>query len=179
MNRGENARRIILEMFEQRGYTDIDSSDEIRVLAVKKSGDQICAYTTIISKLNVAEIKFYIGLMQTTNIPHCILIYDGSFTPAVKSIMEHIPNLHTEQGTSLNIELFSADDLQFNITKHILVPKHILLEREESISIQKKYGVKIPIILRSDPIAKFYNYHLGDIVKILRRDGHVMYRIVK
>jgi DNA-directed RNA polymerase subunit H (RpoH/RPB5) len=169
----ENVRRTILEMFEQRGYTDIDSSEDNRILATKSNGDQICAYSHIIQKLNVGEIKTYIALLQTLNIPHCILVYDGVFTPAVKSIMEHMPSLN------LNIELFSADNLQFNVTKHVLVPTHILLDKNEANEFKKKYGKKLPVILRSDPIAKFYDYHRDDIIKIVRRDGHVMYRVVK
>ena len=83
-------------------------------------------------------------------------------------------------------ELFSVDELQFNITKHRLVPLHQKLNEEESKSFKEKYGLKYQAILTSDPISRFYNYKRGDIIRILRirktndKNQYIIaYRIVK
>jgi len=79
----------------------------------------------------------------------------------------------------MNIELFQADDLQFNITQHKLVPKHIRMNKEEMKDFREKYGTNIPILLRTDAVSRFYDFAKGEIIKIIRRDGFVSYRIVR
>lgn len=173
MNRTEKIREIIYEMFLQRDYTDIDTSNNERIIAKKPNGDNICAFTNIIARLNVSEIHIHISILQKENITHGIIIFDGIPTPAVKNVIGNTPNL------DLNIELFDACDLQFNITKHILVPTHVRLNKEEIKDFKQKYGTDIPVILRTDPISRFYDFSKGEIIKIIRRNGFISYRIVR
>ena len=77
------------------------------------------------------------------------------------------------------IELFNVDDLQFNITKHILVPLHKKLNKEECKEFKEQYGSSIPVLLKSDPVCRFYNFQKGDIIQITRRNSFVSYRIVR
>ncbi len=43
-----------------------------------------------------------------------------------------------------------------------------------------KYGAdKLPIILHSDPIVRYYNFRAGDILAINRADNTISYRIVR
>jgi DNA-directed RNA polymerase subunit H (RpoH/RPB5) len=32
---------------------------------------------------------------------------------------------------------------------------------------------------KDDPIVKFYDYQKGDLIKIIRKNGYITYRIVK
>lgn len=70
------------------------------------------------------------------------------------------------------IQLFWLDTLIINITKHELVPKHRVLDQSEKDAILEKYNLsslnKIPIILKTDPVAKFYGITTGDVVEITR-----------
>ena len=49
--------------------------------------------------------------------------------------------------------------LQFNITKHMLVPNHIKLDEDEENFIIQKYNLKskfqLPLILKNDPISRY------------------------
>jgi len=173
MSRQEKIREIICEMFSQRGYTDIDSSDENRITAEKSDGNSVCAFTVIIAKLNVAEIHMHISILQKEKINHGLIVFDGIPTPAVKNVIGNTPNL------DINIELFDVNDLQFNITKHRLVPLHIPLDKEDAKEFKQKYGMDIPVLLRSDPVSRFYDFAKGDIIKIIRRNGFVSFRIVR
>jgi len=69
-----------------------------------------------------------------------------------------------------HIQIMWCKHLQINPTKHILVPKHTKLTIEEINNLLDKYSIKnrtqLPLILRSDPIARYYNYNAGDIIKI-------------
>jgi len=58
------------------------------------------------------------------------------------------------------------------ITKHELVPKHILLDDKEREELLKKYGItlrQLPRMSASDPMAKLLNCKIGDVVKIIRK----------
>ena len=172
MSRSDNVRKIIMEMFTQRGYSDIDEDDN-RIIAIKPDGTQICAFSTIIEKLNVAEIHNHVAILQKDEINHGLIVFEGNPTSAVKNVVANTPDL------KMTIELFQADDLQFNITEHKLVPKHIRISKEETKEFKEKYGTDIPVIKTDDAVARFYNFCKGEIIKIIRKDGFVSYRIVR
>ena len=75
---------------------------------------------------------------------------------------------------------------EFDVTKHILVPKHELLTETEKEELLKRYGITIrqlPRILSSDPAIQHLNAKVGDVIKIIRKSptaGEVVYyRVVK
>ena len=174
MNSTCKAYDICMEMFLQRGY-DVVEQDEERILAVKEDGAQICAFIPkIMSKFNVDCIQQYISMLKKMDIYHCVIVYKDSATPIAKKVVE--------DSKEIIIELFNEDELQYNITKHYLVPKHELLFKKKSKECEqfkKKYSDKFPIILKSDPVSRFYGYEKGDIIKITRKEGYVMYRLVR
>lgn len=88
--------------------------------------------------------------------------------------------------TYRNVELFIQKYMTFNITKHILVPKHEILTKEEEDELLKKYNTikaNLPKILQTDPIARYYNMQPGQICKIIRKSPTTgetyYYRVVK
>jgi DNA-directed RNA polymerase I, II, and III subunit RPABC1 len=85
-----------------------------------------------------------------------------------------------------NVEIFFKNKMIFNITHHSYVPKHIVLNKEEETELLEKYytiGNKLPEILRTDPIAKYYGMKPKQICKIMRNSPEVgtypYYRIVR
>ena len=58
--------------------------------------------------------------------------------------------------------------LQFNITKHELVPKHTKLSDQESKEIFERYSIKnpyqLPLLLKDDVVSKYYNFKPGNIL---------------
>tara|TARA_B110000037_G_C17036673_1_gene471923 strand:+ start:481 stop:1089 length:609 start_codon:yes stop_codon:yes gene_type:complete len=68
-------------------------------------------------------------------------------------------------------ELFPIKNLLFNITKHSYVPKHELLSVDEANNIMTNYSIKksqFPIILKSDPVARYYDFKSGQLIKVYR-----------
>jgi DNA-directed RNA polymerase subunit H len=58
------------------------------------------------------------------------------------------------------------------ILKHELVPKHILLTREEAEEVCRKYKAhpyQLPHIKASDPIVIAIGARPGDVIKIIRK----------
>jgi DNA-directed RNA polymerase subunit H (RpoH/RPB5) len=70
------------------------------------------------------------------------------------------------------LQFFQLNELQFNPTKHQLVPQHRKLSLEEITAVMTKYLIKtklqMPIILKTDVIAKWHGLKQGDIVEIIR-----------
>lgn len=82
-------------------------------------------------------------------------------------------NMKSIHSLPLNVEVHTLSRLQFNITKHVLVPKHeVVRDKKEVDDIVEAYKLKnkfqLPIILKTDPIAKYYGMKSGDVVKITR-----------
>ena len=85
-----------------------------------------------------------------------------------------------------NVEIFDIKRLLFNITKHKLVPKHIKITDIREINKLKKdlyidSIYKLPVISKTDPVARYYNLLIGDVVKIIRNSPsygvHISYRV--
>lgn len=73
-----------------------------------------------------------------------------------------------------NVEIFDIKELQFNISKHILVPKHTLIKDEKRIKdLIEKYSIKtkyqFPHILKNDPMSRYLGLRSGDVVEISRK----------
>lgn len=62
--------------------------------------------------------------------------------------------------------------MKIDVTKHKLVPEHVLLSDTESKDVLKKYNVShdnLPQILVTDPCARMLGAKSGQIIKIMRR----------
>jgi len=72
-----------------------------------------------------------------------------------------------------NIHMFHIDRLTVNIMNHTLVPKHIKIntEKAQQLLLNKLKITKnmLPIILRTDAIAKYMRFAPGDICEIHRK----------
>lgn len=170
----EKAIEILKEMFEQRNYTNVEYDGKDNIHARKPNGNPVlCMLDCIYCKLNIDNIKEKHEQLEKQNIKHCIIVYNETITPAVK---KDIPRF---EKIGFRFELFQLDDLQFNCTKHSLVPKHTLLTPEETKYFKEQYGSNIPVLLHIDPIARFYGFLPGQIIRITRRNGFISYRIVK
>jgi len=70
------------------------------------------------------------------------------------------------------LQYFQLNELQFNPTKHQLVPPHRKLTTDETTEIMNKYLIKnklqMPIILKTDVIAEWLGLKQGEIVEIIR-----------
>ena len=74
---------------------------------------------------------------------------------------------------------------EFDIMKHVLVPKHEILSKEEKKALLEKLNIsekQLPKIFESDPVIKVLNAKPGDVIKITRKSPSagesIYYRIV-
>lgn len=83
------------------------------------------------------------------------------------------------------IQIFKFKNLVFNITKHSLVPKHEKVPEKEIKNLLLKLMIsklsQFPTLLTTDPICKYYNFKVNDLIKISRTSNgnkHTFYRSV-
>jgi len=166
------ALTIAIEMIEQRGYTNIDIQDNDRVTAQKPDGKSMIIFLSGLSKFNVKCMSEYISVTNEIGIKHLLIIYKDGVTSSTKKAIEQLQD-------DIYVELFAEENLQYNITKHRLQPVFQKLNDRENKEFKVKYGLKFPIMKKDDPIACFYDYKKGDIIRIIRKTGIIDYRVVK
>lgn len=169
----EIALRHTERMLEQRGYTLMDPTHlifETHAEGCKPSSKRIKVFVCLHSKLNIERIKTYIQDLEARHILHSIILYDDVITSSCKKIFECM--------VRFEFETFHLDTMQFDITKHVLYNPHERLTKEEveALSMPTK---KFPIILKSDPVCRYFHFQKGDTLRIRRKDGVIVYRIVR
>lgn len=161
------AYNTLLEMLEHRGYTHIDDETNI---AENENGDKVIIFILPFGKLTIDQIKNYISQTHIYSVQHCIILIQ-EVTPIAKKYLFEIPNM--------NCELFFMLDLQYNLTKHCLVPKHIKLNEKQVSHLRKQFQIKhLPVLQLNDPVSRFNDFQIGDVIRI-ERDSDIVYRIVK
>ena len=171
----KQAIKVLLEMLIDREYK-IDYVDneflneQPYVIRAKKSNNTSIVFINEDDKLNIQGIKEKISIMNKENANSCIIIYRSTVTSSAKKSLETL---------EYDFELFALHELQLNITRHRLVPRHTRVLSTEKEELDKNYKGKLPILLHTDPISRYYAFKRGEYIRITRKDGSIIYRIVK
>lgn len=174
------ATKVVKEMLIDRDYKSIftnDSKEENSycLKGIKSNGtngkdDIILVFINEDEKLNIQGIKDKISFMNKESANRCIIIYKSNVTSSAKKSLETL---------EYDFELFALHELQLNITRHRLVPRHSRILQSEKEELDSKYKGKLPILLHTDPVSRYYSFKRGEYIRITRKDGSIMYRIVK
>lgn len=127
--------------------------------------------------VGIKQMRAFAHTIASNNYSVGIFITVNPLTPsATKIIPTVLPSI---------IETFTETDLLVNITRHELVPKHILLSKAEKKALLERYRLKesqLPRIQMADPVAKYLGLRKGQVVKIIRKSEtsgrYVSYRWV-
>lgn len=177
-----NVRITLHEMLTDRGYDNIEHEDDVSIIARKTKHDNrsVIVYFIYEPKVSVKRVKsIKEAIDNDEKIYEClILVYKTAITTFAKQFI-------TTDVNDLFVQAFSERELSFNVTKHHLVPKHRVLTSEEKRSVVKKYRTptkQFPLMLSSDPVARYYGLLPGSMVKITRPSPtageYVLYRVV-
>lgn len=158
----------IKEMLSDRGI-DTSMLDAISDIELEAMANASKVFTITVSEnfkiLYYLNIKFKITeLTKKFNAEDTVLIV----------FKEKINNLNVKNIKDLNInaEVFMLKELQYNISHHALVPKHEIVRDDEFIErMLATYRLKknqLPIIQKTDPMARYLHVKPGEILKITR-----------
>lgn len=170
MNQFQIAMNTCNDMLTDRGFVESGVIDDQYKL-YQKDINKIIVIISQTDKLNIDYMKEYIKLLSENEIKNCIIVYNNDITPSAKKVVENL--------FQFSIELFKINELQYNITKHRLYNKHESLNIKEKHDFIEKYGTKIPVILETDPVCRYFNFKKGDIIRVTRKKDIIVYRIVK
>uniref|UniRef100_A0A6A7GBA5 DNA-directed RNA polymerases I, II, and III subunit RPABC1 n=1 Tax=Hirondellea gigas TaxID=1518452 RepID=A0A6A7GBA5_9CRUS len=150
----------------------------LRVVHESNADDVMFVFFSEETKVGVPQLQVLMRRLVSDGAKKAIIIIRETITPFAKKVLLSLPS-------TIIVEQFQETELLVNITRHVLVPQHILLEEHEKKMLLEKYHLKdtqLPRIQKSDPVARYYGLLRGQVVKIVRPSEtagrYVTYRLV-
>lgn len=116
------------------------------------------------SGVGTKQVRAFNHIVDESNFHTGIFITQTPISPSAVRLLSGIPGRICEH--------FQEQDLLVNITRHELVPKHVLLSPEEKARLLERYRLKesqLPRMQVSDPVARYLGLRRGQVVKIIRK----------
>ncbi|CAH8385418.1 unnamed protein product [Eruca vesicaria subsp. sativa] len=175
------ARRTTMEMLRDRGY-DVLNEDinltlqEFRALYGERPNVdrlRISAQHCSDSSKKIVVVFCGSGIIKVNAIREIAADVLGreSLTGLILVLSSDITSqaLKAVELFSFKVELFQLNELLVNITKHVLRPKHRVLNDQEKESLLKKFSIEeqqLPKLLKKDPTARYYGLEKGQVVEV-------------
>lgn len=195
-----NSRKYILEILEERGFdiseysnftinelNIIIENNQLDILVNDNNDKKVYVRYHINKAIRQNNISEYID--DLFNVENILSKKDDLII-----IIKEEPNDTIEKAIKdiwikdeIYVSIINIKRLQFNILKHILVPNHIILSREEEIEFKNNFNIQksseIPYIGYLSPVCQVLGVRPGNILKITRPSrtsiDSVFYRICK
>ena len=196
INKLYTSRGVVLEMLESRGYNtsgyenytikEIDNMHKNMpskfipdnmpldiVCKHKEHSGNIYVKYIYSSKIRIHNIQTLVedmkdSVFENDNDVLIIIIKDKISNEVI--LDSQLDSLYKKTG--IFTQIFWLDKLVINITKHELVPSHRIISEENKKSLLVKFDInsynQLPIILKTDPVAKFIGMKRGDVCEIKR-----------
>lgn len=174
----ENVKKTVYEMLHDRKYNVTELENSYIIAKHNENNEKCLIYFILETKASVKKMKEIKEIVENDNeYKTLIIVYKKNITSFAKQFL--LTNL------DLHVQVFSENELSFNVTKHEDVPKHVILSTDERNSILKKYKSKLsefPQMFTSDPVARYYGLKPKTMVRIIRPSPtageYTFYRIV-
>ena len=195
------ARRNVLDMMKDRGYNIypdlyINTKEELKRKYYAKTLDLMVPVSPK-DKLQPVFIKWVIAIKTKPNAVKEMIDTiqsqhaEDDMTPKIMLIFKTKPNTNIlkilKEKEYKGNEMFWLNNLVINITHHFLVPKHEKITEDEVKKLMMELYItnrlNLPIMLKTDPIARYLDLSSGDVVRITRfsptSGEYFSYRVVK
>jgi len=170
----------IFEIDTMRQNTSLKNTSDIQPLDItteaNSSGNKAIVKYIFTSKIKVSSIaSILIELMEndilTEGDTFILITKDRNIGKAsgqdtiIESQLESLYNEH-----KIFVQMFWIDKLITNIMDHEIVPEHTIISESEKETLIEKYNIisynQLPIILKTDPVAKILGMRRGDVCRI-------------
>jgi DNA-directed RNA polymerase subunit H (RpoH/RPB5) len=148
---------------------------------IDEGGNKMHVYISNQLKVGVKMLRKLRDEAERHEVGHVLLACPSGLTPFALKI-------HKEASESTDnpvMEVFKKQELGFCVPYHCLVPKHTALssvEKKKVLDYLKCRTSSLPKLKESDPVAKYYRYPVGTVVKIERyiggTEGDIYFRVV-
>lgn len=123
-----------------------------------------------ISKIKNETVHYIFYLIESLGLDHLIIIYSQITPQALEILTVH---------KVYRIELFKHKQMLFDPTTHKKTPHHRkMTQLEIDTELKGLRMCDLPSIKESDVIVRFFDWEVGDTIKIDRIDGSPYYRVV-
>jgi DNA-directed RNA polymerase subunit H (RpoH/RPB5) len=177
LNDLRGANKGTLRTFASRFY--VNEIGQRRTLLVyfankstKKKGDEDDAeFGKHKEKTLKGAIEPYIALLLKHVPDRSILIVSAPLGSKARDFMnENLANVRTIH------ELHYDEDLTYNPIYHVDVPRHELIPPDQVPQLLNEMKVSIsllPLMKQDEPIAKYYGWPVGSVIRIYRNDDYI------
>lgn len=154
---------IPLEMFkdEQLFYSERNGEKIFIFYAIHKNSFSKKELSSLISRF------FETGDNPIEKEDHVIIIVNDYTMDSIRDLLKN-------DYSQYYIQIFTLDQLQYNILEHSFVPKHIKLNPSEKKELFQKYNItkdkQLPQISQFDPVARAIFLRPGQVCRIIRYD---------
>ena len=164
-----------------RQNTSLKNTSEIQPLDITtepdSDGNKALVKYIFTSKIKVSSIASLLIELKETEILNegdtfILITKDRNIGKAsgqdtiIESQLESLYNEH-----KIFVQMFWIDKLITNIMDHEIVPEHVIISNSEKETLIEKYNIvsynQLPIILKTDPVAKLLGMRRGDVCKIV------------
>ena len=173
----QRARTTLHALLRDRGYKTVRDLPDGNLRAVQGPRDKSASILVVFitqGKLGIKPLRALADTIDTED--HLIIVYNRTITSFARQEFDRM------QEAGKHVETFDVHKLQFNLMDHVLVPPHMAATPTQARS-RGLVPDKLPIMLRSDPVARWFDWGKGTIVKVTLSspEGHSMdeYRIVQ
>jgi DNA-directed RNA polymerase subunit H len=180
---------VISSMLEARGHDASNlnqlSHKEVQAIvssrnmfSISTANDKILIMFDMSPKFKWADTKKTVESIAFPGKPPELVIFVVKESLDVKKVGELEKMEH---------QVFGIKELQFNKATHCLVPKHELIVNADEINAilsdyQLRAVTQLPLILKTDPMAKYFNARPGNVMRVTRISPtcgeNVIYRCV-
>ena len=160
--------RTCTEMLQDRGCVDVDAASDVGSIircitdvqpVLRGSGAGVSTFIFFVAEERVA-VKSIRSIMEDHGGGMDAMLFVSTDGPTTFAKRE----AHAQWGS--RVQFFKYRDLSVNITHHVLVPKH-----ERYLGAREHKDENYPRILVTDPVCQYYNFVIGDLVRIERTHG--------
>lgn len=161
--------KMTKKMLERRHYVSIEFTEDDECgkkprFIASKEDDDVTVFFIEHNKVTHKVIKSIISITKTE---HIIIVYAFSLTPDAKQIVNNAFSLtpDVKQCTDTQVyrfEVFSFDEMSYDPID--IVPSHVKINNKPA------EWNKLPIILTTDIIARYYWFQHGDVIAIDEND---------
>lgn len=196
---GKSFERVLHQMIISRGFvvftlsnlsnglsdttnlllTQVLRQNKTMMVAFNQAGHLLLSvYANAKSKLGIETARQIQQVCAKINPVQLLIITQEGITPAAKKLFVDLVK---------NTQFFLTTELEKNYSLHKLVPRQIPLDAKQTAELLDKYSIQLanlPKMNKTDPIAKFFGWPSGTVVKSIRKFGealepHIYYRVVK
>lgn len=162
--------KTTVEMLQDRGYAHVEccqTLDEILVnmeetrcivRGTKEGGSVVHVFFHNEDRVGVKQLRAWV---ESSVADHIVVVSLEGPTAFTRKESESHPN----------VQFFQFKDLCVNITRHSLVPRHEKVAADDMPLELSETKHELPLMYTSDRVAQYYDYRVGDIIRITRVYG--------